>query len=294
MTDDLPYQRQDGSSGLLQAHIMPFDHPVTGERMMLGISRDVTEERQASIERETRAAFERELDIARRVQHGLLPLTPPNTAGFDIAARSEPAMFAGGDFYDFVECADGRVVAVIGDVTGHGVGPAIIAASCRAFSRALFPELRLNQALAKLDAHVTADTADGTFVTLAAFEIMPDQNHVSYCSAGHGPVILTRPGDAYDMLPTQCPPLGLGLARQEEIQSIELDLAAGDQLLIPSDGLIESCSPEGTQRGVDGLLDAATAGSAEGIVAECFAADARWRDGSPTKDDQTLIVIQRL
>ncbi|MEM1165926.1 MAG: SpoIIE family protein phosphatase [Planctomycetota bacterium] len=290
-TGDLPFTRGDGSPGLLQAHIVPFDHPVTGERMMLGISRDVTEERRAAAEREARAAYERELEIAHLVQRSLLPASPPEVVGFEIAARCEPAMYAGGDFYDFIVCPDGRMVAVLGDVTGHGVGPALIAASCRAYARAVVPRMSLTGSIKELDRLVTADAHDGSFVTFAAIELTPGERTVRYCSAGHGPVAHVGHTGAVRVLPTQTLPLGLGIAAASAVEGLELRVEAGERVLLPSDGLIESRGADGVQWGMERLAVACAGETAEEAVEQAYAADEAWRGGTPADDDQSLVVI---
>ena len=288
-TDDVPYRRPDGSSGLLQAFILPFDHPNTGRRMMLGISRDVTEQRQLAAEREAKAAYERELEIAQRVQRSILPASAPAVAGFDLAARCEPAAFAGGDLYDFIDCGEGRLIVVMGDVSGHGVGPAIVASACRAYARALLPRLGLSKGLQALDAALSEDCPADSFVTLALVELQVQRQSVSFCSAGQGPVVVLRRDGQLQQLPTQTPPLGLGLV--DDADTIEVQLEAGDGLLIPSDGLIESANREGHQRGIDSLAASCVSGNAAQRVAAAFQSDEAWRDGGEPDDDRTLIVL---
>jgi hypothetical protein len=79
-----------------------------------------------------------ELQIARSIQQSLLPKVRPQVAGFQIAGWSRTADDTGGDFYDWKKLSDGRWVVVLADVTGHGIGPAILASVCRAYSRASF------------------------------------------------------------------------------------------------------------------------------------------------------------
>ncbi len=293
-TDDLPYIRSDGSAGLLQANIIPFDDPKTGERMMLGISRDVTSDRRLADELASRAAMERELSIARRVQSSLLPKDVPFLAGYDIAARCEPAEFVGGDFYDFIALPDDRWIALLGDVTGHGIGSALIAAVCRSFGRVLFPQQDLPTAMRELDTLMRADVQLGSFVTLAAIELDPAAGRLKYLSAGHGPVQVLRVDGALETLPTHTTPLALGLA-EDVLESTEIALGEGDCLVVPTDGLIESHNASGEQFGVDRLLRAA---AIDGVSAErmdrCFAEESAWRGDASPDDDRTMVIISRL
>lgn len=289
--DDLPYRKRDGGDGVLRAHIVPFRDPNSGAPMMLGISRDVTEEKRAEAERIARSAYERELEVARRVQQSLLPDHPPRLEGFDIAAVCKPAFFAGGDFYDFVHRADGSILVVVGDVTGHGIGSALLAATCRAYLRAALAEGDIASGLADLDGLMAADTPDGAFVTLAVAVLRADSSEIEYCSAGHGPVLVRR-GDSIEELPTHAPPVGLGLLGDEAPESSVVVLEPGDLLMIPSDGFIESRNAEGKQRGGEAFARSAVGRDAFAMCEACVSGDDAWRDGAEAEDDRTVVVIR--
>jgi len=77
-----------------------------------------------------------DLDIARSIQQGLLPTTSPKLADFEIAGWNQPADLTGGDYFDWQSLPDGRVAISLADATGHGIGPALVSTSCRAYSRA--------------------------------------------------------------------------------------------------------------------------------------------------------------
>ncbi len=292
VTGDLPYHRRDGTTGLLQAHIVPFTDPNSGRPMMLGLSRDVTSERRIAEERAARAAIERELEIARRVQASLLPRTLPTIPGFALAARCEPAAFVGGDFYDAIPAPGGRTVLILGDVTGHGVGSALIAASCRSFARVLFAEEPFETVLPRLDQLMHDDLDDGLFVTLAALELDPNAGTIRYLSAGHGPIVLLDPNGQPQELPVQTTPLGLALD-PDHPTPITVDLPTGSALLIPSDGLFESQDPNGQQLGIERLVEAvAGARDTDQRLALAFETESVWRGENPAHDDRTAIIVQ--
>ena len=79
-----------------------------------------------------------DLDIARSIQQSLLPRVRPRLAGFEIAGWNHSADATGGDYFDWKQLPDGRLVVTMADVTGHGIGPALLASICRAYSRASF------------------------------------------------------------------------------------------------------------------------------------------------------------
>src|SRR5262249_38949686 len=80
--------------------------------------------------------IERDLDIAREIQRGLLPTDTPDTPGFEIEGWSKPADQTGGDYFDWMQLPDGGTLITLADVSGHGIGPALIVAVCRAYMRA--------------------------------------------------------------------------------------------------------------------------------------------------------------
>ena len=83
-------------------------------------------------ERANREKIERDLDLARQIQRGLLPKVQPNTPGFEIAGWNQAADQTGGDYFDWLELSDGRTIIPLADVTGHGVGPARLCCRRRA------------------------------------------------------------------------------------------------------------------------------------------------------------------
>lgn len=295
VSDNLPYRRSDGTTGLLRQHDIPFVNPKTGARMLLGLSRDVTAERDLERQRVRTAELERELEIARQIQRGLRPTERPDVgAELDLAAHCEPAAYAGGDFYDWFMTRDGRVAVVIGDVTGHGVGPALLASECRAYARVLLASEPLERAFRELDGLLQADLGAGRFITFAAALIDPDTFAAEVLSAGHGP-ILGLAGGQLGTLPVQRPPLGISIDGESE-PAVSMSLRPGDALVLVSDGLLEARGVDGTQYGVarasreiteharrggEGLVDALTRGLREHVRS------------TPVADDVTVVYAGR-
>jgi PAS domain S-box-containing protein len=258
ITDALPFVRGDGSKGLLRQHDFPFVDAATGEKMLLGISRDVTVERELQAERERRAGLEREMEIARQIQANLRPSHEPELAGsgLTLAGASEPAAYAGGDFYDWFTSGDGRVVICIGDVTGHGVGPAMLAAECRAYARVLLEQHGLKAAFERLGTLLAEDLTDGRFVTFAAAAIDPHTSRCEVLSAGHGPLLVVRgsgDGQRIEQIGAQLPPMGVSVDTAEE--PLEISLGPGDSLILLSDGVFEAAGSDGRPLGVTALIE---------------------------------------
>lgn len=302
ITDALPYVRRDGTKGFLRQHDFPFIDAATGQPMLLGISRDVTVERELQAERERRAALEREMEIARQIQENLRPNAEPEVRGssLSVSGSSEPAAYAGGDFYDWFTTKDGRVIVCIGDVTGHGVGPAMLAAECRAFARVLLEQFELPKAFERLGSLLEEDLTDGRFVTFAAASIDPKGYTAELLSAGHGPLlVLKSPGSgggsaSVESLGAQMPPMGVNIGGAEGPATVKLD--SGDAIVLVSDGVFEAVDGGGKQMGVQRMVDLLKgAGTAEGrSIVKVLLDEAKSHSGAAgLKDDATVVVAGR-
>lgn len=135
--------------------------------------------------------LEHDLAVARSIQQSLLPNTMPEIEGFEIAGWNQPADQTGGDYYDWQTLPDGKVVVALADVTGHGIGPALLAAVCRAYATANFGQGNgLLAAKEQSNAALAPDIGEGRFVTFVAAVCAPGSPRIELLSAGHGPLFL--------------------------------------------------------------------------------------------------------
>lgn len=135
--------------------------------------------------------LEHDLAVARSIQQSLLPNTMPEIEGFEIAGWNQPADQTGGDYYDWQTLPDGKVVVALADVTGHGIGPALLAAVCRAYATANFGQGNgLLAAMEQINAALAPDIGEGRFVTFVAAVCAPGSPRIELLSAGHGPLFL--------------------------------------------------------------------------------------------------------
>jgi len=193
---------------------------------------------------------EEELEIARQIQQRLLPSEAPEISGFDIAGGCEPAAWTSGDYFDYISVDDDRWLLVVADVTGHGIGPSLLTASTRSILRMLARNyddpheiLTLaNQAIAK-------DVEFGRFVTMFLVKFEPRRRKCTYCGAGHDGYLLREDGESL-LLQSQGPPLGASESFVFE-SSTSFQISSHDILLLFSDGIPESESPNGEQFGND-------------------------------------------
>jgi PAS domain S-box-containing protein len=294
-TDNLPYVRPDGTRGWLRQHDIPFVNPNTGRMMLMGCSRDVTSEKELEDQRLRAARLEEELSLARAIQKSLTPRPGEVMQGLDVAGFSEPAQFAGGDFYDWGMGERGEFLCGVGDATGHGVGPALLAASCRAYARVLLAVLPLPEAMARLNEQICEDASDGRFITFAAASVNPKSFVVHLVSAGHGPVYVLRRRGQVDELEVGLPPLGV-LVGADACSAATTTLEPGDALVLVSDGVFEAHDPRGRLLGTARLRDVLTragGASASDIVARVRKAVEDHADGEPAKDDATILAVVR-
>ena len=214
-----------------------------------------------AIERNTRLSAERELinvrselATAQHLQDSLYPQSSPDIDGFDIGAGVRSAGIGCGDYYDFIELRDGRHVIVVGDVSGHGMGSAIIMAETRACLRTLADvDTTPKVMLPAMNRLVFADTSAEMFVSLLLVIFDPLTKSFEYFNAGHPGWILRESGR--EQLNTHQIPLGL-IRDVDHSVSEHFTLNAGDLLVLPTDGVFESFSADG-MFGCDRMLQVA-------------------------------------
>lgn len=242
------------------------------------------------------ASVEHELNIARDIQMGLLPAEPPPLEGFEFAGMARPAAHAGGDYYDWQMLPDGRCVVAVADVTGHGVGPALVMAVCRAYARATVPLVAsAEQFLERINALVSRDLNMGRFITMAVAIVGPDGT-IDLLSAGHGPTFLYRAASAH-VTRFGGSGLPLGVMEEERYSPTEnLRMEHGDVLVMLTDGFMERASTDGKIFGLQRLTQtvaACASRSAKEIIAEIDSEVSRFGTGSPQGDDMTIVVLRR-
>jgi serine phosphatase RsbU (regulator of sigma subunit)/anti-sigma regulatory factor (Ser/Thr protein kinase) len=194
--------------------------------------------RQQQEEAEERQRIEQELQVARLIQHTLLPKSLPQVDGWHLAAHYRPARAVGGDFYDFIQLNDGRLGLVVGDVTDKGVPAALVMATTRSVLRAAASNSSDPGAvLRRVNTMLCPDIPPNMFVTCLFAVLNPVNGHLVYANAGHdAPYQRTQHG--VEELRARGMPLGL--MPDMEYEEMETQLAPGDAVLFYSDGLVEA------------------------------------------------------
>ncbi|MPZ19348.1 MAG: SpoIIE family protein phosphatase [Luteitalea sp.] len=240
------------------------------------------------------ASVQRELETARRIQLSLLPRQLPTLAGVDVAARYVPAAAVAGDIYDVVTIGESRLGVLVADVSGHGIPAALVASMVKlAFSvhadRADDPA----QVLTSMN-HVLCRHLEHSYVTAVYAVVDMERRAVTIANAGHPPALLHRRGAATVDVQAEHG-LMLGLFPDAQYTNASVDhFAAGDRLLLYSDGVSEARDRAG--QFFDGERVAQWLPRIEHTDAEQFAAAAlgeltQWTGGAGRFDDDVTFVF---
>ncbi len=260
---------------------------------------DAIDEGAERLARETaaRERVQHDLEIARSIQQSLLPGGPPEIEGFEIAGWSQPADETGGDYYDWQQLPDGRVAVSLADVTGHGVGPALVTAVCRSYARASFPSREsLGTLVNRINELLVEDLTTGRFVTFVVACLDPAAARVQLLSAGHGPLFLYTAHDgrvqefkAHDIPFGIAAEVGYGPPQ-------EIVLAPGDLLVLITDGFFEWANAAGEQFGTARLRETIRTASElppQEMISRIYDAVREFVGNTAQDDDLTAVVVKR-
>ena len=238
-----------------------------------------------------------DLDIARSIQQDLLPSQSPSLENFDIAGWNEPANQTGGDYFDWQTLPDGRLAISLGDATGHGIGPALVSALCRAYARAsLVVDNEHDKVLDRLNRLLADDLSANRFVTFALVFLDPAKFEVEVLSAGHGPILWYKhASNTLENLEAQGIPLGMIAGITYEKATVR-QLEPNDMIVLVTDGFYEWENPSGEEFGLQRLesviLKSHDCG-AEEIIARLRNAVDEFCKGTEQKDDLTAVILKR-
>lgn len=243
--------------------------------------------------------LERDLDIARDIQRGLLPDEEPVTPGFLVGGWNRPADKTGGDFFDWLTLPDGRTLFTLADVTGHGIGPALLTAVYRAYIRAAAADGRIELAdvVARVSELLSADIPEGRFITAAFGLIHPEEHLVELVSAGQAPLLFYESAtgvvhnwDADDL------PLGVTDAINPE-RTRKIRFESGDVLALMTDGFFEASNAADEQFGtaaVEEFLRERHALAPREFIAELYDRVKSHAGDQEQGDDLTALVVKRV
>jgi sigma-B regulation protein RsbU (phosphoserine phosphatase) len=250
-----------------------------------------------AIGRETaqRERLNRELEIAREVQEHLFPQRLPPAPGLDYCGQCRPAREVGGDYYDFLELSGGRLGIAIGDVSGKGVGAALMMASLEASLRALAPVIEdPAELMERVNGLVCHASASNRYATLFYGQYDPASRHLSYVNAGHNPPIVLRNSiSSHQVLRLETGGPVVGLLPQRYQRGVFCH-EPGDLVVLFTDGVSESMNARYEEWGEESLIDLAKACPglpSREVMNRILAAAETFAAGASQHDDMTLVVL---
>jgi serine phosphatase RsbU (regulator of sigma subunit) len=235
-----------------------------------------------------------ELNLASELQKSLLPRSYPTDLPFEFAHKFVPLNSIGGDFFDVLRLDERSIALVIADVSGHGVGPALVTAMFKSSFGLQCKNIRSPAALmAALNAELCGALTTGHYVTAFAAFIDTESLEMRFCSAGHPNQLLVRAEGGSEELAT----MGflLGMIEGVDYEEKSVSLCPGDTLALFTDGVFESPDAagglfgrEGILRSISSRLGSGPAELSDGILSDLLA----WTEGTEASDDVTLLVAQ--
>ena len=288
-----------GVAQVLNKHGGPFTAEDEGIAAALAAQAAVAMRRGRLIEdRLVRQKLERDIELARRIQQSSFPNSLPAIAGFDIAAWNQPAEETGGDVYDVIAAEPGgRVVFLMADATGHGVGPALSVTQLRSMLRMA---VRLGADLQAIALHANQQLCDdlpgGRFITAWFGELDADRSTIASFSAGQAPLLrYIAAEDRFESADADTLPLGV-IDVLDVTDAREMPMRPGDIYAVISDGIFETHNEHGEQFGSDRVqecLHQFRACAAADIIANLRRCVEEFTGGRSPEDDRTVIIIKK-
>lgn len=235
-----------------------------------------------------------ELEVARQLQRDMLPTEAPQLPGFAFAHSYRTANEVGGDYYDFIPLADGRLALVVGDASGHGMAAGLLMAIANAtLHTAVDVDPRPPAVAAMLNRSLCRTGGRRAFMTLFYGLLEPASGRFDYVCAGHPYPLLRRADGTLVELGAGGLPMGL----RSGVGGVEASttFAAGDLLVLYTDGLAEAVGAGGRAFGFDRLAQlVGQGGGARAVHDRVVAAFASHLGEEALNDDLSLVAVERL
>ena len=248
-----------------------------------------------ALELRDKLSLKGDLEIARKIQFGLLPFEPWQSGSLSAHASMQTANTVGGDYFDLIDLGQGKVAVVIGDVAGKGMPAALLMALLQGSLRTLVTAgFRGAELIARLNQHLAANIPRNRLVTLFYAEVDPAGTPLLYVNAGHNPPLLARADGSQECLAGTG--IALGILPEAEFECVETSFDAGARLLLYTDGIVEAENARDEAYGEERLAAFLTThregdpqALVEGLVADVLAHSRPLRP----RDDMTLLVLDR-
>ncbi len=246
---------------------------------------------QALVQKEV----EQDLKLATEVQQAFLPQTPPEASGFDVTSFYQAANHIGGDYFDYIHLADGRIGVVVADVVGHGVAAAMFMAKLSAETRfCLASEPDVSKAIVKLNDRMSKLQVE-RFITFLLLVIDPTSETATIVNAGHmAPIVrrkdgsISEPGEEESGLP-------IAIMDGMDYEAVEMPFDVGDVAVMYTDGVNEAMNAADEEFGMERVRKlTAEGGNAEAIKDRIIQSVLSHVGSAPPFDDMCLVAIERV
>jgi phosphoserine phosphatase RsbU/P len=242
-----------------------------------------------------RLSLKGELEVAREIQLAMLPRGTFTGAGVEICGTTRPANTVGGDFYDILPLADGRVIVTVGDVAGKGSPAALLMALLLAVLRTLVDEQLEPAALVeRLNVQISRHSPASRFITLFYAVYSPTAGELAYVNAGHNPPFVRRLNGTYERLGATG--VALGMFEQSTFGVVRTRIEPGEMLVLYSDGITEAEDPAGQpfeETGLELVLERHINNPPDELGSRILKAVEAHARQSRFVDDLTILILKR-
>ena len=245
--------------------------------------------------RKQRDQLLQDVELAAQVQRMFLPIQRPSIAGLEIAGMMQPARGVGGDYYDYIPIDEHTIQIVIADVAGKGVPAALLMSATAAAVQLEATERRdMLEVVDRLNNGIHSVSDGDRYVTLLLADIDARSKSLRYVNCGHNPALLFQ-AKTRDVVPmnSSCFPVGMFESVACEIN--RADLAAGDIVVLYTDGVTEAENPQGEAFGMErlsALIRRCSSLSADGLMSNILQSAADFCQGVGFNDDVTILVVK--
>lgn len=241
-------------------------------------------------------AIKVDLELAHEIQQRFLPQHAPSIDTYDFFSYYRAMQQVGGDYYDYIQLDGNRIGIIVADVVGHGIAAALLMAKIASESRfALATSDNAVEAVQKMNDSLSGMNID-RFVTLALGLLDLKTNKMSIVNAGHMPPILRTTAGEFKQLALEESGLPLGIMEDYEYESVEIEIAPGDMVVMYTDGINEAMNASGEQLTTEAMINEVKQSQAKEpktVGHQICEAVTRHANGFPAIDDMCLVCIGR-
>ena len=241
--------------------------------------------------------IERDLDLARKIQQGLLPKCIPNLNGLDICGEMIPAMQVGGDYFDLIPISDTKLFVAVGDVSGKGLSASLYMTKLQTMIQiSTKVSTSPKEILIEINKQLYESIERSWFITMTLALFDTETKTVKFCRAGHMPLITANNGTV-ESIKTEG--IGLGLEKGEvfdrTLQEVEIKTKSNQMFAFFSDGITEAMNEKDEMFGEDKLTEILKGKSntrSTDIMNKVWSEVKQFRGSTQPNDDMTMVIVK--